>query len=653
VERLRRKGRAAQAASRSECIRRIGGAAGLSFWAATVRILPRQHILDVWRAVLATSYRDDVWTWGGRDEPNSISDAEQLLCLLYPATEIESLALDRPDAMADDVRRAARPLGDAARIPRAIVDIIEQYLASYTDADGEPIFSSGKYLAPVAGEPAMTDQQSELQIVDAYSMSVSLCLAMLSFLAGYKPLARRGGDIRKRITHIEGLVNRRLTSAMVGLLRSFVVNTPSPEDDPGQAILSMINTGGVPEQIVLERLRRQLARVRARLRDDIRIGLVTDLRSLLDDENLLFECGWTWGIAEDAQPLEFVDIKINTRAGYAESRPYLYFTVVALDGINDLVSPRTRELGLLDEQQRRLADALQIRWDLTQRYWSTIARFGDQLWPLENIPWRTSDGEESDYFSLLVSAVLVQDLQARRATDDDLTRAVQVFEELARRGRITSRVTKDDKAIGLHLPGVPLSLRGSESLGPLLRRNVADFAPLLLKRSLQAAGLSVNVHTRDRLMLVAESTMDHLARRRLRAGASAADLWDDPGEALSLSLDVPVDDRPSWYMTERVVEGLVAAARAFEGPPLRSSQQVDNALELLTEADHLLNQEMMAADADDQSAVQLGLIRIENRLSRARRILNERPGTAIALAMEALRELDELAVATRDATRSM
>ena len=77
--------------------------------AATVRIQPRQNILDVWRSVVAASFRDGFWTWGGRDASNSISDAEQLLCLLYPAAEIESLALDRPDEMADDVRSVLRP----------------------------------------------------------------------------------------------------------------------------------------------------------------------------------------------------------------------------------------------------------------------------------------------------------------------------------------------------------------------------------------------------------------------------------------------------------------------------------------------------------------------------------------------------------------
>ena len=64
------------------------------------------------------------------------------------------------------------------------------------------------------------------------------------------------------------------------------------------------------------------------------------------------------------------------REGHALDAPYLYFTVVALDGIADLFSARTRLLGLLDEEQQRLARALQIRWELTQAYWAAIASFG-------------------------------------------------------------------------------------------------------------------------------------------------------------------------------------------------------------------------------------------------------------------------------------
>jgi hypothetical protein len=366
---------------------------------------------------------------------------------------------------------------------------------------------------------------------------------------------------------------------------------------------------------------------------------------------MLFECGWSWSIAKNAVPIDFVKGEIARRSGVADERPYLYFTVVALDGIGDLSSARTRELGLLDDEQRRLADALQIRSDLTQRYWSTVARFGSARWPLEDIPWRTSDGMESDYYSLLVSAVLVEDLVNWQATDDDLTRAVTVFEALAGRGRITSRAMKNDPAVALHVPGVLMTLRNTGDLGPQLYWRVADFAPLLLKRTLQAARLSANVNAHDRLMVVAEATMDHLMRRRLTG--PAAGLWDDPTPLFPSPDSNSLSAKPSWYLTERVVEALITAAKTFEESPLRSRQMLSSALDLLNEADHLLNQEMLEAGADDNPSMRETLEQTERKLSRARRILNERPGTANALALQALQELDDLALARIDAVRSI
>jgi hypothetical protein len=621
-----------------------------------VRIHPRQRILDVWRSVVNSSFQNGVWVWGGQDEPNSISDAEQLLCLLYPATEIASLCLDRPDAIASDVLNTLRPFGDSVKIPQIIIRVLEDYMARYTDKNGQPIFTGGSYFRNrstqngSAEEPlAITEEQFALDIVDSYSMSVTLCLAALGFIKVFRPLIERRTDLKAKVEELELTVGKRLTAAMVGLLRSFVVNTVEIDDSPGRVMLKMVNQIGAPEPVVLENLRRSLARVRARLRDDVRIGVAAEIG--LDNDNLLFECGWSWSIAHNSAPVDFVAEEIARRPGIADGRPYLYFTVVALDGINDLNSQRTRELGLLDEEQRRLADALQIRWDLTQRYWSTIARFGNQRWPLEDIPWRTSDGEESDYYSLLVSAVLVQDLVNRQATDEDLNRAVAVFEELARRGRITRRVMKKDPAVSLHLPGVSLTLKDKAGLGPQLYWSVGDFAPLLLKRSLQAARLAANVSARDRLMLVAEATIDHLMRRRLATGP-AAGLWDAPAEVFFPSETRSSDGKPSWYITLRVIEGLVTAAKTFEEPPLCSPSIIAGAQDLLNEAEHLLDQEMLEADADDKSAMQMGLGQIEARLMRARRILNERPGTAHALILKALSELDELTVAHLDAARS-
>jgi hypothetical protein len=658
-----------------------------------VRIQPRRQILDIWRSVVRASIQHGNWAWGGRDDRNSISDAEQLLCLLYPATELVNLAVDRPDDMADDVVSALALLGDPSEIPQRLVEVLLEYITDYTDKDGQPDFSGGTYLRTSAygagpdasGPEELSDELRAISVVDSYSMSVTLCLATLGFVSVFKPLTmqRRKTALAEKITLLEQEFSKRLTCAMVGLLRSFVVNTVGTSDEAHTVMLNMMNQSDALDEVVLHNLRDRLTRVRARLRDDVRIGVAGEVG--LSDEDRLFECGWGWGIVQNSAkvPIDLVDAgfveqsdldaglvtadpkvaaekgvhlieqpRISTQNGVADARPYLYFTVVALDGLNDLRSQRTRELGLLNDEQRRLNDALQLRGDMTQRYWATIARFGDQKWPLEDIPWQTSDGDESDYYSLLVSAVLVQDLQNREATDDDLNRMVLIFESLGQRGRITRRVVQDDTAVRMHVPGVQMRLGGTAELGQQLFWSVADFAPLLLKRAVQSARLAANVNARDQLMRLAESAMDHLAARQISQGTYTG-LWDDPGKVLFPRGERKPAERASWYLTERVVEALVAAARTFSDSPLRSVQVKSRALDMLHEADHLLNQEMLDAGADDTPVRKAELTTIEATLARARQLMIQQPATANALANEALLRLDKLAVAHLDATRSI
>ncbi|RJQ76677.1 hypothetical protein D5S17_17600 [Pseudonocardiaceae bacterium YIM PH 21723] len=628
-----------------------------------MRIQPRRQILDIWRSVVRSSFRDGTWEWRGREESNSISDAEQLLCLLYPATEIEELALDRPDEMAEDVTKTLEKLGEPKMIPQRIIEILEDYLRRYT-TDGEPDFGGKGYLSAESGEP--TDEQLRLGLVASYSLSVSLCLAALGFLKVYKPPQKRGDKWGDRIKKLQAELNRRLTASMVGLLRSFAVNPIDTGVDDAEvraAMLAMVNQSNESHRVVVAKLRERLARQRTRLMEDATLSVSDEMVDKLDEDTTLFEIGWAWGIVNGATAVNFVadvepakggferEPEICSTPGFAAARPYLFTTVLALDGINDIRSTRTQELDLLNEEQRRLSDALALRYELTQRYWSIIARFSDP-WPLEDIPWRTSDGEESDYYSLMVSAVLVQDLEGRRADDDDLDRAVTVFESLAQRGRITRRVTKDDASVALHVPGQRMRLEGSAKLGPELLWHASDFAPLLLKRCLQAAALSTRRGSRDRLMDLAETTMDHMITRRIEV-SEASGLWDDPGEILFPYDTRPAEKLPSWYMTERVVEALVTASRTFRKEPLRSTAIRARAEEVLHEADQLLNQLLLTSDSDDTSARSVQLTEIERKISRANEILIDRPATANALGQSALRGLDELAVAQDNASRGV
>jgi hypothetical protein len=146
-----------------------------------MEIQPRRDILELWRATIDYCYRDGVWTWGGLVGRNSVSDAEQLLTILYPATVIQSLGVGSVDQTADDVLEYLRSLGNALDIPRRLVEFIDDYMRTYS-IDGTPSFSGGAYFEPAKGEVTngeaaeVAPSQRKLDVVDSYSMSLTLCL---------------------------------------------------------------------------------------------------------------------------------------------------------------------------------------------------------------------------------------------------------------------------------------------------------------------------------------------------------------------------------------------------------------------------------------------------------------------------------------------
>ncbi|MEU7877719.1 SCO2524 family protein [Microbispora bryophytorum] len=611
-----------------------------------MKLQPRQQLLELWEAAARASYRDGVWTWGGRDGSNSISDAEQLLCFMYPASELPGFRLDTPDETADDVLAALAVLGDSVEIPKLLLRVMGQYLRTYTAEDGRPVFSGGSYFRPLDDEAKVTPEQLQLDVVDSFSMSVTLALGTLGFLKVFRQSVRRE-SIRREIRELEDLASKRLSAAMAGLLRSFTVNAFDPGSTAGRALLRTVNQTGAPTRRVLDDLRRELRPVRAGLRD-LTIGSGSQLD--LDNENLLFECGWTWGVVKDAPDIVTpLDIGPQPK-GVAADTPFLYFTVNALVGISDLFSARTRVLSLLNDDQITLAQAIQRRWDLTQSYWRTIATYGRGTWPLEDIPWRTVDEKESDYYSLGVTAMVVQNLVNNRAADVDLGRVAAVLEELAVRARIIRRAVPGDPPVLMHSPGVPINLHGSDSLGPHLVWVVSDFAITLLKRTIWAASIAQNTRMRERLLALADQIWRHIMQRRQTDGL-AAGLWDQPGNVFT---DIEVrDEDPSWYFSERVVEFLVSAAASSGEPPLRSPQLVELALQMLGEAEHLLDQELVARPLVGGQTIQPKLRSIQASLQRARSIVSDRPATAQALINDALLGLERLSAARDSASEAI
>ncbi|MFJ6984317.1 MULTISPECIES: SCO2524 family protein [unclassified Streptomyces] len=612
-----------------------------------MQIKPRQNLLDVWQAVARHSFGSGRWEWGEWGGRSSVADAERLLCLLYPATEITAFRLDDPDTTQRDVERALRSVGDSSEIPGHLVGVLADFMTKHRGEE-RPTFAGGHYFSPQDPERELTEEQRDLGVVDSFSMSVTLCLATLGFLKVYRGKTQRTSTLAQ-IDRLQEATSARLTAAMVSLLRSFTVNVVDVASDQGQALTRMLGQGQLSERQTLQRFQERFRQLRAVISESLILGLDSDVTDELRNENRLFECGWAWSLVAGAPEVE---LEAETAQGVgkqpegvAHPTPYLYFTVVALDGIPDLFSERTLVLGLLTPEQQKLADALRLRWEITQQYWSAIARFGDTTWPLEQIPWRTTLQQlESEYFSLSVASILVHDLVRRRATDDDLTRTVGVMERLAERGRITSGMTREDRAIGLHHPGVTLPLLGGETLGPPMTWTMADFSAQLLKRTVQLCALSRNIASQDRLLRLAEDILDHLWKRRKSDGEGAG-LWDDvhavyPGADTGPSRQGPL----SWSMTERVTECMVAAHALYDQPPIRSAELSLLARSLLSEAAHLLGKEQMEQPAPAPKSPQGEEIKgIEADLRRARLLVDAQPGSAYALALGVLTRLDVLA----------
>jgi hypothetical protein len=226
------------------------------------------------------------------------------------------------------------------------------------------------------------------------------------------------------------------------------------------------------------------------------------------------------------------------------------------------------------------------------------------------------------------------------------------MERLAERGRITSRMTRDDPNIELHDRGVKLPLQGSERLGPPMTWSMTDFSAQLLKRTIQLATLSRNLASHDRLLRLAEDVFDHMWRRRIRDGEGVG-LWDNVHAAYP-DADIPKRRVPvSWGITERVTEVMVQVHEMYRQPPIRSTELSQLARALLSESTHLLGNEQMEPAPAAQGNRGMELRSIEVKLRRARKLVDEQPGTACSLTLDVLGQLDALARAREAAAQGV
>jgi len=614
-----------------------------------MKVQPRHQLLQIWRGVVAESFDGGQWQWGGRDGRNSISDAEQLLCILAPATSVASFGLDEPDSTSDDVAAALSGLGTRVDIPVKLLRAVDEYLTAYTEPDGTPIFSGEGYFSPPTprngtGPGKLTPELRARQVVDSYVMSINLSLATIGFVRQFRRSILRDQALLEEISRTEQLASRRLTAAMVALLRSFTIWVFEPDSSDGRSLTETINQTGLPDEQVQRQFRTELADVRAGLRD-LTIGIAPKVEADLLRPNKMFECGWSWSVVREAPKIPTGDDVGRQDDGHAEEGAYIYFTVVALDGIDELFSDRTQLLSLLTDEQLLLARALQVRSNLTRKYWSKIATFGRDRWPLQAIPWQRTNANRSDYFSLLVTAIVIRDLVERRVDEKELDRVSRVLELLASRARITLPTYPGDLAPTLHAPGDIIDLNvdpAGES--PELAWVMSDFAPLLMRRAVSLAGLLRNAELRARMLDLSDQVWAHLESRRMERNRGF--IWDQPQRVFPAM--ATVHQRPSWYFTKRVVDSLITSAEVISSEPLRSETATRLAEELLAEATHLYDQELLRGPVDPGPSTRDRLQLLAGQLNRARESVATHPGTASALANRILLDLHELAFARAD-----
>ncbi|MEV0560961.1 SCO2524 family protein [Dactylosporangium sp. NPDC050588] len=356
-----------------------------------MRLDPRAELLRVWEAVARYSFRDGGFLWGDPATGDALEDAHQLLCILGPAANLPGLRLDVPGETADDAAGALRALGDRFEIPERLVVAMREYLTRYSDGTGAPVFPGGPSLEPPA--PAV-------ETVAGFSADLRLCLAMLGFCRVY----------RQQTADVERLAEIRLTVAMTGLLRAYSVRASADDTH----LRHLVRPGPRDEQAVRDEFAAGLVEVQAGLRE-ISIGALPDHDAVY--RGAWFECGWAWTVVAGALSVDLDPLPdgvvITQRSGPAMA-PQLYSTLLALHAVDELFTERTRILGLLTEDQQRLARALQLRSDLTGAYWAWVATFGEHRWPLERVPWRTADGDESLHNSAVVAALTSVELGTRR-----------------------------------------------------------------------------------------------------------------------------------------------------------------------------------------------------------------------------------------------
>jgi len=165
----------------------------------------------------------------------------------------------------------------------------------------------------------------------------------------------------------------------------------------------------------------------------------------------------------------------------------------------------------------------------------------------------------------------------------------------------------------------------------------------LLKRAARLLRVARRSEERKQLRTLIQAVWSHLAKRTV-AGPKMI-MWDDPLRVFpELAADLGREDeeedtlpRGSWYITERVMEALVACAVASDVRPTPSQSTVSVATDLLAEADYYIARRSAEAGLNETET----LDPVHRYLDRARELLNDSPGRAAAYLLLVLEHVNK------------
>ena len=502
-----------------------------------------------------------------------------------------------------------------------VLDLALDFLET-NQVDDAPDFSGRTYFDLTPDTPKALRNRS-VSVVDSFSMSVSVCLQLLYLcgLNGWGNMKNTNEKIANRCEQVQSLANSRLTAALAGLCQSFAytemesedwrANTGIPWNKRDEEFTTIQNRlAGLGIEVdktkafecgwswgIHDKETRRPDELKA-LPDKLKATAHHSDGVPLASPYLYFTISTIDGIDDLFAPWVQIEELLD---------PIQLALTARLRNLTDLTSRYWAALAFGDSQSSS------GRWALESIPWRTADGNASLQWSLyvyglalrEHLDHRraTTSYELERLIGLLEEFAQLGRL-TRPPIDNPSPHTIQ-SKLTATKSKLTSiqsklkdsdvltdedlltdadlltdsdlRQIRRDPALSLHWPGVSLNLQNSMEKS-IFEYKIYDFAPQLAKRAALLLANTSELQFRERLRRLIDSVWDgHLGCRSNREGIGEK-FWDFPNKAYaSLKKDadtvVSLDDDAekkykyrdgtrvsSWYITQRVIEAIVALA---------------------------------------------------------------------------------------------